>query len=83
MSSFINSSLLKPTLPIEKYDSKVVVSKNDVNLQFLLARDIGKTYKVVYIVNIIPRQKIDPMVPLSPKIIDMDSLKKSIIDNTY
>jgi len=72
------SDLLPPIAPVSPF-AKVVVRSTDINLSFLLASDLGASYKIVYVVNIITRkQRLEPNVRLSPSKIDMPSLKRAI-----
>jgi len=72
------------TLRINQNISRIKVSKNDVNLTFLLTRDTGKTYRIVYVVGILTKeQRYNPTLVLSPSKIDMISLKKAILANMF
>lgn len=60
---------------------KIVIRRQDLSLRFLLARDLTHTYKVVYLITInSPQMALTPEKKLSPANIDMNSLKKSILD---
>lgn len=72
------------TLRINQNISRVRINKNDVNLTFLLTRDTGKTYRIVYVVGILTKeQRYNPTFILSPNKIDMISLKKAILANMF
>ena len=75
---------LSNVLRINQNISRIKINKNDVNLTFLLTRDVGKTYRIVYVVGILTRQqRYDPSFILSPSKIDMVSLKKAILANIF
>ena len=78
-SRFIKPQLLAPNLRSPVYEKKIKINKNDVSLQFLLARDVGSTYKVSFIVMLNPRQRLEPGIMLSPRNVDMVSLREAII----
>lgn len=68
--------------PLAPPVGKIKISPADINMSFLLAADIGKTYKVTYVLSIITKQqKLDPNIKLSPSKVDMISLKNSILAN--
>lgn len=67
---------------VQNVPKRITINKNDVTLNFLLARDIGKTFKIVYTVSILTKyQRYDPNFVLSPVKIDMVSLKRAILNN--
>jgi len=79
MASFIRPQLLTPNIPQKQPPKKVVLRNGDVSLQFVLARDTGRNYIVVYLVNIIPNvRERDPSRPLQASSVDMNSLKKAL-----
>lgn len=82
MFNFIDPIFLNPNISQKRFTEKIKLKKKDVSIQFLLATDIGDTYKVIYIVNINPsiRQE-DPSIQISPRNIDMESLRFSIIEH--
>lgn len=62
--------------------SKLIIEKTNVTLQFANSKDIGKTYKVEYYVQLMPKKNLkDPSVDLTMRNIDASSLKKAIFDN--
>ncbi len=80
MSDFISNQLQKQTLSPETYSSKILLAKNEVNINFLESKDTGGTFKLHYIVQINTRgRRIDPSKKLSPATIDMQSLRDGII----
>lgn len=82
MPPIIDPRFLRPTLASPTFPNRVKIKKSDVYLQFLLAKDIGPTYKVEYIVQLNPMEAVkNPSINLSPSNVDMASLKKAIIDN--
>tara|TARA_Y100000310_G_C20601384_1_gene773238 strand:+ start:619 stop:1425 length:807 start_codon:yes stop_codon:yes gene_type:complete len=83
MPDFLDPKLRTPNIPQPRFAPKIRLQKNDVSLQFLLASDIGKSYKVVMLVNIVPgnvREK-DPSRILAASTIDMNSLRSAILSN--
>jgi hypothetical protein len=82
MSDFIRPEFRTPNIPQYSPPTKIEIRKQDLSLDFLLAREVGKNYKIEYIVNIIPSvRERDPSIPLNPLTVDMGSLKKAIIQN--
>ncbi len=82
MPDFVVPQFRQPNIPIITPPQKVKLVKNDVSLQFLMSKDTGKTYRIIYLLNIIPnRLERDPSIPLSPATVDMVSLKNAILDN--
>lgn len=79
--SFPSPILNTQNTPVPQYDKVITITRTDISLQFLLANDIGKTYKVVFIVNINPQKALLPGEPLSPRNINMPSLGKAIVEN--
>ncbi|HUS51099.1 MAG TPA: hypothetical protein VMZ91_13100 [Candidatus Paceibacterota bacterium] len=82
MPNFINPVFLNPNISQLRFTDKIKLTKQDISIQFLLATDIGHTYKVIYIITINSsvRQR-DPSVPYSPINIDMESLRSSIMEH--
>jgi hypothetical protein len=79
MPSFLNPQLLSPNIPQRQPPKKVVLRNSDVSLQFVLARDTGRNYIIVYLLNIIPNMaQRDPSKILQASNMDMNSLKKAI-----
>jgi len=73
---------LKPTFTPPIIPQKIKINKGDVYLQFMLAKDIGPTYKVEFLIQLNPIEKTrDPSLMLSPSSIDMESLKNAILDS--
>jgi hypothetical protein len=82
MPEFVAPQFRQPNIPIRTPPQKVRLTKNEVSLQFLMARDIGKTYRITYLLNIIPnRLERNPSIPLSPANVDMAALKNAIMNN--
>lgn len=80
MADFISKDLQRQTVAPETYDSKIKLNKNEVNLQFLEAKDSGGTFKLHYIVQINTKgRKLDPKKQLSPATIEMETLRDGII----
>jgi len=82
MNSFISSKFLVANIPQEITKQKIKIQKNDINLQFLLANDIGKTYRLLFIV-IINYSTLMKDYSLQPSVSDIDliSLKTAILEN--
>lgn len=82
MSDFISKELQKQTIAPETYDSKIVLFKNEVNIQYVNSRDTGPEFKLYYLVNLsIKGRRLDPKTVLSPRTIDMKSLEDGIYSN--
>ena len=82
MSDFIDSRFRKLNLPPQNFPKKIKILKGDLSLEFLLASDLGKDYKIVFIVNLIPiAARKDPSILLTPATVDMVSLRDTIIAN--
>jgi len=82
MPDFIRPQFRQPNILIHTPPKKIRLTKNEVNLQFLMAKDTGKVYTVTYLLNIIPnRLERDPSIPLTPANVDMTTLKNAIIAN--
>jgi len=80
IAPFLNAPGMPPVLTPPA--GKIKIRPADINMSFLLAGDMGKYYKVVYVINIITKnQKLDPSLRIATSKIDMLSLKKSIIAN--
>ena len=74
-------NLVKP-LYNQNLPSKVKIRKQDIFLQFLLARDLGNTYKVSFLLTLNPKEKIqNPELLLTPRNVDMVSLKNAILQS--
>ena len=82
MSNFIYPQLRLPNIPQQRFPAKINLLKKDVYLQFLLANDVGKTLKVVFLINInTTQQQRDPSFILKSSMIDKNSFKRSIMAN--
>jgi hypothetical protein len=82
MAEFINSIFLTPNIQQKNFIEKIKLQKQDVILNPLFSSDVGKNYKCVFTINILPRiRQENPSVPFSPRNIDMNSLRDAIIDN--
>lgn len=82
MANFVKPVFLTPNISQQQFVKKIQIKRNDISLQFLLSKEGNDTYRVVYIVNINPRVKLqDPSMSLSPRNIDMESLRNAIIKN--
>ena len=82
MPNFISPLLLKQTLSPPQYETKVKLTKDDVKLNFLFARDNGLVYKLQYTVQILPRNKnINPSLQLTVRNLDMIALREAILGN--
>ena len=82
MPDFIAPQFKQSNIPIYKASQKIKLTKNEVSLQFLMSRDIGKVYQITYLLNIIPnRLERNPSIPLSPANVEMTSLKNAIMAN--
>jgi hypothetical protein len=68
--------------PSFKAPQKIKLSKNEVTLQFLIAKETGGLYRVTYLLNIIPKNiEKYPSRIISPATVDMTSLKNAIMAN--
>jgi len=80
MPNFINPVFRQPNIP-QPIFKKIVLKKSDISKQFLLSSDMGRYYKVVFLLNIVsPIRERDPSKPLTPTTVDMKSLGKALVD---
>ena len=82
MANFINPVFLNPNIPQKRFNEKLKLTKGEVKISFLLAAPTNGTYKVVFIVNVYPKGRMkDPSIIVSPRNLDMQSLRNAIIAN--
>lgn len=82
MANFLNPIFLNTNIRQQKFVEKIKIDRTDVSLQFLLGNNATDTYRVVYIVNLNPGIRLkDPSITLSPRNINMESLRNAIIAN--
>lgn len=67
-----------PTLTPPQYDKKINITKNDIDLVYISSKDIGKIYKIRYVITINPKSAISPGEQITPKNINMNSLKNAL-----
>jgi hypothetical protein len=69
-----------PTIDPKKFTQKIKLTSKDVEINFLLSRDIGSEYKVDYLVDIVPNRNItDPTKIVASSKIDLVSLRNAIL----
>jgi len=69
-----------PTIDPKKFTQKIKLSSKDVEINFLLSRDIGTEYKVDYLVDIVPNRNVtDPSKIIASSNIDLVSLRNAIL----
>jgi hypothetical protein len=84
MNSFISPKFTTSNITQEFDTGKIKVEKKDVSLQFLLANDAGKTYRVLFIVMINYNQLLkDYGTQPSASNIDLISLKSAILESIH
>jgi hypothetical protein len=84
MNSFISSKFTVANISQDFDTGKIKVQKKDIMMQFLLANDIGKTYRVVFIIMINYNQLLkDYGAQPSASNIDLLSLKNAILDSIH
>ncbi|HUS51364.1 MAG TPA: hypothetical protein VMZ91_14440 [Candidatus Paceibacterota bacterium] len=82
MSDFIDSKFRLPNIPQQSFPQKIKLLKNNVTLQFLASSDTGKFYQISFLLNITPSTlEKNPSIPINPSTVDMEFLKKAILDN--
>lgn len=82
MAGFISTELTKQTLSKELYSSKIILNKNEVSLDFLESKDMGNSFKLIYIIRINTKgRKLDPGKVMSMTTLDLESLKNGIVSN--
>ena len=60
--------------------SRVQISQEDLTLSFIISKDIGDFYEMVYNVQILTKeQRMNPTIKLPPRSIDMASLRMAIL----
>jgi hypothetical protein len=80
MSDFFKRGFQTQTTPIAS-TAKIKIVKNDVSMQFLLAKDIGRTYKVEFIITLYPiGLSKNPNIVINPSTINMLSLRQAILE---
>lgn len=81
MKGFIVPDLINANIPKLIFAKKIELRKKDIALTHLLSKDLGKTYKVVFLINIYPPMNIGPNLKITPRTVNMISLKKAILGN--
>lgn len=82
MSDFINPQLQKQTISSPSYKKEIVLNRNNVRLNFLLARVSQGKWKIRFIVELrLSGNQINPMKQVRASTVNMASLKKAILDN--